>query len=92
MPLFVISVFKFSVANFDKRLSSTMYLIGFNIASSIGIIVLSLPIGKLFDKVGYQEIFLIMASIVVITLIFGYFTLSKKHHPQSELPELAAEQ
>ena len=82
VPLFVISVFKFSVANFDKRLSSTIYLIGFNIASSIGIIVLSLPVGKLFDKVGYQEIFLIMASIVVITLIFGYFSLSKKHHQQ----------
>ena len=92
VPLFVISVFKFSVANFDKRLSSTMYLIGFNIASSIGIIVLSLPIGKLFDKVGYHEIFLIMASIVVVTLIFGYFTLSKKHHPQSSQQELAAEQ
>ncbi|HEO1688295.1 TPA: MFS transporter [Citrobacter freundii] len=91
VPLFVISVFKFSVANFDKRLSSTIYLIGFNIASSIGIIVLSLPVGKLFDKVGYQEIFLIMASIVVITLIFGYFSLSKKHHQQKDINELVTE-
>lgn len=80
VPLFVISVFKFSVANFDKRLSSTMYLIGFNIASSIGIIVLSLPIGKLFDKVGYQQIFYIMAGIVVCTVLFGAMALSRKHH------------
>ena len=91
VPLFVISVFKFSVANFDKRLSSTIYLIGFNIASSIGIIVLSLPVGKLFDMVGYQVIFLIMASIVVITLIFGFFSLSKKHHQQEGGNELVME-
>lgn len=50
------------------------------------------PRGKLFDKVGYHEIFLVMASIVVVTLIFGYFTLSKKRHPQSSLQELAAGQ
>ncbi|EPV9211587.1 MFS transporter, partial [Shigella sonnei] len=32
VPLCVISVFKYSVANFDKRLSSTIFLIGFQIA------------------------------------------------------------
>ncbi|AHG18539.1 MFS transporter [Chania multitudinisentens RB-25] len=85
VPLFVISVFKFSVANFDKRLSSTMYLVGFNIASSIGIIVLSLPIGQLFDKIGYQSIFFLMAGIVILTIFFGYFTLSKKKHEPSVL-------
>jgi OHS family lactose permease-like MFS transporter len=41
--------------------------------------------------VGYQEIFLIMASIVVITLIFGYFSLSKKHHQQKGINELVTE-
>lgn len=85
VPLFVISVFKFSVANFDKRLSSTMYLIGFNIASSIGIIVLSLPIGRIFDNVGYHSTFLIMAGVVLVTILFGYFTLSKKTHDNLEL-------
>lgn len=85
VPLFIISVFKFSVANFDKRLSSTMYLVGFNIASSIGIILLSLPMGRLFDKVGYQSIFFIMAGIVVTTIVFGCATLSKKHHEVEKL-------
>ena len=88
VPLFVISVFKFSVANFDKRLSSTMYLIGFNIASSIGIIVLSQPIGQLFDKIGYQSIFFIMAGIVVCTVLFGLITLSKKRHTDEDSSEL----
>lgn len=85
VPLFVISVFKFSVANFDKRLSSTMYLIGFNIASSIGIIVLSFPIGRLFDRVGYNNTFFIMVGVVVLTILFGYCTLSKKKHEVNTL-------
>lgn len=85
VPLFVISVFKFSVANFDKRLSSTIFLVGFHIASSLGIIVLSLPIGKLFDRVGYQSIFFMMAGIVVLMVLFGSFTLSKKTQPSNRL-------
>lgn len=87
VPLFIISVFKFSVANFDKRLSSTIFLVGFNIASSLGIIVLSLPIGELFDRVGYQSIFFMMAGVVVVMVLFGSLTLSKKRHqpqPQSQ--------
>lgn len=85
VPLFVISVFKFSVANFDKRLSSTIYLVGFSIASSLGIIVLSLPMGKLFDRVGYQSIFFMIAGIVAVMVLFGFFTLSKKHQQTSQL-------
>jgi OHS family lactose permease-like MFS transporter len=38
VPLFVISVFKYSVSNFDSRLSSTIFLVGFQIASSLGIV------------------------------------------------------
>lgn len=85
VPLFIISVFKFSVANFDKRLSSTIFLVGFNIASSLGIIVLSLPIGKLFDRVGYQSIFFMMAGIVIVMVLFGSLTLSKKTQQNNQL-------
>lgn len=85
VPLFIISVFKFSVANFDKRLSSTIFLVGFNIASSLGIIVLSLPIGKLFDRLGYQSIFFMMAGIVIVMVLFGSLTLSKKTQQNNQL-------
>ncbi len=81
VPLFVLSVFKFSIANFDKRLSSTIYLVGFNIAGSLGIILLSLPIGKLFDRVGYHSIFFIISSAVAAMVLLGLLTLSKKRQP-----------
>lgn len=78
VPLFVISIFKYNAANFDKRLSATLFLVGFQIATSVGIIILSIPIGMLFDKVGYHTIFFIISCIVIISLAIGLFTLSDK--------------
>jgi len=78
VPLFVISIFKYNAINFDKRLSSTLFLVGFQIATSIGIIVLSIPIGMLFDDVGYHTIFFIISCVVIASLIVGSFTLSNK--------------
>lgn len=77
VPLCVISVFKYSVANFDKRLSSTIFLIGFQIASSLGIVLLSTPTGILFDHAGYQTVFFAISGIVCLMLLFGIFFLSK---------------
>lgn len=78
VPLFVISIFKYNAANFDKRLSSTLFLVGFQIATSVGIIILSIPVGMLFDQVGYHTIFYIISCVVIISLIVGIFTLSNK--------------
>lgn len=78
VPMFVIAVFKYAAANFDKRLSSTIFLIGFQIASSIGIIVLSPVIGTLFDMVGYQMMFKVISGIVMVMLVYGVIALSKK--------------
>lgn len=78
VPLFVLSVFKYATANFDKRLSSTIYLVGFQIASSIGIILFSIPVGILFDSVGYQQVFLIVSAVVAAMILFGAVALSNK--------------
>ncbi|MBK0004817.1 oligosaccharide MFS transporter [Erwinia sp. S38] len=76
VPLFVVAVFKYALSNFDKRLSSTIFLVGFQIASSIGIIILSIPLGRLFDEIGYQRVFFIISLIVAMMLIFGFAKLS----------------
>lgn len=78
VPLFVISIFKYNAANFNKRLSATLFLVGFQIATSIGIIILSIPIGMLFDKVGYHTIFFIISGVVILSLVIGLMTLSNK--------------
>ncbi|SQK72181.1 Lactose-proton symport [Tatumella ptyseos] len=86
VPLCVIAVFKYSVANFDKRLSSTIFLVGFQIASSIGIIFLSAPIGILFDNAGYRTVFFAISGIVFLMLLFGMVLLSKKRERPQPVP------
>ncbi|WLS96637.1 oligosaccharide MFS transporter [Gilliamella apis] len=76
IPLFILAIFKYIVANFDARLSATLYLVGFNISSNLGVIVLSKPVGKLFDNHGYSTTFYILASIVLIISCIAIFTLS----------------
>ena len=76
IPLFILAMFKYIVANFDARLSATLYLFGFNISSNLGVIVLSKPVGKLFDNHGYSTTFYILASIVLIISCIAIFTLS----------------
>ena len=76
VPLFVISVFKYSVSNFDSRLSSTIFLVGVQIASSLGIVLLSIPVGMLFDAFGYHFVFYLFSAIVSVILLFGVVFLS----------------
>ncbi|MCX8642737.1 oligosaccharide MFS transporter [Gilliamella sp. B3791] len=85
-PLFILAVFKYVVANFDARLSSTLYLVGFNISSNIGVIALSWVVGKLFDNTGYSTTFYVLASIVLFILIVAIFTLTndRKNRLQSQ--------
>ncbi|EMH4163295.1 oligosaccharide MFS transporter [Pluralibacter gergoviae] len=86
VPLGVISVFKYAITNFDRRLSSTIYLVGFQIASSVGIVALSLPVGMLFDAAGYQTVFYTISAVIFVLLIFGAVFLSR----QRECPEPGA--
>nr|WP_241603681.1 oligosaccharide MFS transporter [Rosenbergiella nectarea] len=81
VPLCVIAVFKYSTLYFDKRLSSTIFLIGFQVASSIGVVVISFPLGALHDQYGYQHLFWIISAIVSVMLLFGGIFLGRRKLP-----------
>ncbi|NUF48949.1 oligosaccharide MFS transporter [Gilliamella sp. ESL0250] len=76
IPLFILAMFKYIVGNFDARLSATLYLVGFNISSNLGVIVLSWLVGKLFDNTGYATTFYVLAGVVLLTSVIAIFTLS----------------
>ncbi|OCG20444.1 MULTISPECIES: oligosaccharide MFS transporter [unclassified Gilliamella] len=76
IPLFILAMFKYIVGNFDARLSATLYLVGFNISSNLGVIVLSWLVGKLFDNTGYATTFYVLAGVVLLTSLIAIFTLS----------------
>ncbi|MGZ0874336.1 oligosaccharide MFS transporter [Priestia megaterium] len=81
LPIMLIAIFKYLAANFDTRLSSILYLVGFQFASQIGASVLSPIAGGLYDSVGFSRAYLIMGGMVLVFNVISIFTLlnSKKH-------------
>ncbi|MGE7716831.1 MFS transporter [Priestia megaterium] len=81
LPIMLIAIFKYLAANFDTRLSSILYLVGFQFASQIGASVLSPIAGGLYDSVGFSCTYLIMGGMVLVFNVISMFTLlnSKKH-------------
>lgn len=77
VPLFVLSIFRYFTLHFDTKLSATLYMIGFQIAAQVGQIILSTPLGILRDSMGYSMTFKIIALIVLITGIYGFFIIKK---------------
>lgn len=75
LPILLIAIFKYNSKHFDKRLSSTLYLVGFSCITSIVASVLSPLAGYGYDKIGFVDTYLIMGSFVIITTVLSYFCL-----------------
>ncbi|MDU2121741.1 MAG: MFS transporter [Clostridium celatum] len=82
LPIMLISVFKYLAANFDNRLSSILYLVGYQFVSQVGATVLSPIIGRFYDTVGFSTTYIIMGCIVLVFTLISMFTLagSKKEN------------
>ena len=76
LPIMLIAVFKYLAANFDTRLSSILYLVGYQFASQVGATVLSPVIGRFYDTVGFSSTYIIMGCIVLVFTIISMFTLT----------------
>lgn len=75
--IFILAMFRYFTLHFDTRISTTLYMVGFQIAAQVGQIIFSTPFGLLHDKIGYQPTFLIVAGIVFISTIYAFFVLKK---------------
>ncbi|MFD1091115.1 MFS transporter [Providencia vermicola] len=75
LPILLVAIFKYNSHHFDKRLSSTLYLVGFSCVSSVVASVLSPLAGWGYDKIGFAQTYLIMGMFVVITTILSVFCL-----------------
>lgn len=74
----LVSIFKYLADNFDTRLSSVLYLVGFQFATQIGTTILSPIVGKMYDRVGFRETYLFMGVLVLVFTILAAFTLLDK--------------
>ncbi|MGD7008782.1 MFS transporter [Metabacillus sp. 84] len=75
LPIMLIAIFKYLAANFDTRLSSILYLVGFQFASQVGASILSPLAGSLYDQIGFRQSYLIMGVFVLFFTVLSMFTL-----------------
>ncbi|WP_078408847.1 MFS transporter [Priestia abyssalis] len=78
LPIMLIAIFKYFSSNFDNRLSSTLYLVGFQFISQIGAAFLSPVAGKMYDIIGFSKSYLILGAIVLAFTLLSIFLLSNK--------------
>lgn len=76
LPIMLISVFKYLAANFDTRLSSILYLVGYQFASQVGATILSPIVGKFYDNIGFGSTYIFMGIIVIFFAVISMFTLA----------------
>ncbi len=75
LPILLVAMFKYNSLNFDKRLSSTLYLVGFACTSSVISSVLSPLAGASYEKFGFAQSYLIMGITVFSTTFISIFLL-----------------
>ncbi|WP_125761494.1 MFS transporter [Companilactobacillus hulinensis] len=85
LPILLIAVFKYLDANFEARLSSILYLVGYEFSSQIGSIVLSTAVGKMIDILGFKTSYLYLGIFVFVFVIIAVFTLKKSNDTGEEL-------
>ncbi|WP_421507698.1 MFS transporter [Erwinia rhapontici] len=83
LPVLLVAIFKYNSLNFDKRLSSTLYLVGFACTSSVIATVLSPLAGYSYEKYGFAQSYLIMGLMVFCTTFISIFLL-RSNKPLSE--------
>lgn len=90
LPVLLIAIFKYNSLNFDKRLSSTLYLVGFACTSSVIATVLSPLAGYSYEKYGFAQSYLVMGLMVFcITFISIFLLRSGKPSRDPQIPQLS---
>jgi OHS family lactose permease-like MFS transporter len=78
VPFLLVGAFKSLTRVFDTRLSATIYLIGFNFAKQLAAIFLSAFAGTMYDRIGFQDTYLMLGCFVLAVTVLSAFTLSNK--------------
>ena len=89
VPIILVSVFRYIACHFDSRLAATVYMVGWSFGHSVGLALLSPVIGKCYDVLGFQQVYLILAALGLVFLILSAWGLE---HTPAEMPNGRARQ
>lgn len=85
LPIMLISIFKYIANTFDPRLSSTLYLVGFQFMTQIASSGLSLVAGTMYDALGFATAYKIMGAVIVFFLLISAVILRSEKQPNLQL-------
>lgn len=94
LSLLLVAVFKYIAKNFDNRLASVMYLVGYQLSNQLGAAILSPVVGSFYDSIGFPSTYLFLGAVVGSFTLFGAFVLvsdSKAPYQQREEAESVPE-
>ena len=83
MPLFLVSTMKYIAGAFDLRLYATIYTLAFNFAKQISLFIFSTVAGDLYDSIGFQHTYFVLAALVAIVTILAIAALTKEDPVQA---------
>ncbi|USQ51531.1 oligosaccharide MFS transporter [Serratia marcescens] len=75
LPILLIAIFKYIASRFDSRLSSTLYLVGFQFITQVMASFLSPLAGYGYDRIGFADTYLLMGCAVAATTLVSCFLL-----------------
>ncbi|MEL4887573.1 MFS transporter [Pectobacterium betavasculorum] len=85
LPILLIAMFKYITSQFDKRLSATLYLVGFQFVTSFCAAILSPIVGYGYDALGFADTYMILAvAVFILTLVSGVLLSAENDEPASE--------
>lgn len=77
VPLFCLPAFRYFTLHFNPKLSATLYMVGFQVASQVGQVVFSTPLGMLHDRMGDRPTFLTISVVVLAATVYGFFVIKR---------------
>jgi OHS family lactose permease-like MFS transporter len=76
LPILGVSLFRYIGFHFDKRVTSTVYMVGVSFGHSLGLFALSPLVGNSYDRIGFPATYLLLAAIGAGFLLLSVFVLS----------------
>ncbi|WP_432321551.1 MFS transporter [Yersinia enterocolitica] len=86
LPILLIAMFKYIAANFDPRLSATLYLVGFQFVTQVCASIFSPLAGISYDHIGFADTYMVMGAIVLGLTVISCFML--RVEPPTDDPSL----
>lgn len=85
LPIMLIAIFKYITSSFDPRLSSTLYLVGFQFMTQVASSALSVVAGSMYDHYGFATSYKMMGIVVIIFLIVSACVLRSDKQAKLQL-------